>query len=251
MFRMAAWRTWVVFLTLSVGVAVLAARWLASPGSPESARASVAVAQAPANPVAEAHLTNPPVRSAPNSIVVGPAASSAANPPAPANPPGVTAAQWQQLTAEMQARADGPAELQRLAAYFEWSDLLRRFREARAGGDGAAELARPVDQGLDERLRQRELSAAEALRVKGAILEATVADATERQQQLKQWAATRIPSATATAAADPRQPQFDRSQAAIVSAWSAQPVALRDPAALARQLDALRSQTFTRTGQSP
>lgn len=152
----------------------------------------------------------------------------------------------------MQARAGGPAELQRLAAYFEWSDQLRRFREARAGGGPAAELARPLAQGLDERFQQRELSAAEALRVKGAILEATVADATERQQQLQQWAAAAIGPMTTTpaaVAADPRQPQFDRSQAAIVAAWSAQPAALRDPAALTRQLDALRTQTFTRTGQ--
>ena len=100
--------------------------------------------------------------------------------------------------------------------------MLRRFREARAGGGSAAELARPLDQGLDER---------------------------QRQQQLKQWAATMIPSTTATAAVDPRQPQFDRGQAAIVAAWSAQPASLRDPAVLARQLDALRAQTFTRTGQ--
>jgi len=249
MFCMAAWRTWVVVLTLSAGVAMLAAFRIGMSATPESVTAAVAAAQVPAKALAAAQITDPSARSATNVTTVGPAASSAPNPLAAAIPPGVTAAQWQQLTAEMQARADGPAELQRLAAYFEWSDLLRRFREARAGGGSAAELARPLDQGLDERLRQRELSAAEALRVKGAILETSVADATERQQQLKQWAATMIPSTTATAAVDPRQPQFDRGQAAIVAAWSAQPASLRDPAVLARQLDALRAQTFTRTGQ--
>ncbi len=205
--------------------------------------------------MADALIADPSARSAANVA----AASSAAIPLAPALPPGVSAAQWHQLTVEMQGRADGPAELQRLAAYFEWSDLLRRFREARATGSGSAgqvqELVQPLAQGLDERLRQRELSAPEALRVKGAILEATVTDPAERRQQLQQWAGAAIgpmtPTAatTSTASADPRQPQFDRSQAAIVAAWSAQPAALRDPAALARQLDALRTQTFTRTGQ--
>lgn len=212
--------------------------------------------------MAEAPSADPSARSAAHVTAVAAvdavaaAASSAANPLAPAIPPGVTVAQWQQLTAEMQARAEGPAELRRLAAYFEWSDLLRQFREARAGagaGGTAGQLQALVQalaQGLDERLRQRELSAAEALRVKGAILEATVTDPVERQQQLRQWAAAVIGPATDTApaAADPRQPLFERSQAAVVAAWSAQPAALRDPTVLARQLDALRTQTFTRTG---
>ena len=118
------------------------------------------------------------------------------------------------------------------------ADAPRADRSARADG-------------LDERLRQRELSAAEALRVKGAILEATVTDPAERQQQLQQRADAvmgPVTTITTTATADPRQPRFDRSQAAIVAAWSSQPAALRDCAALARQLDALRTQTFTRTG---
>jgi len=233
---------------------MLAAFRIGMSATPESVTAAVAAAQVPAKALAAAQITDPSARSATNVTTVGPAASSAPNPLAAAIPPGVTAAQWQQLTAEMQARADGPAELQRLAAYFEWSDLLRRFREARAGGSSAVELARALDQGLAGRLRQRELSAAEALRVKGAILEATVAEPAERQQQLQQWATAVIgplTTTTATAAVDPRQPQFDRSQAAIVAAWSAQPASLRDPAVLTRQLDALRSHTFTRTGQSP
>jgi hypothetical protein len=118
------------------------------------------------------------------------------------------------------------------------ADAPRADRSARADG-------------LDVRLRQRELSTAEALRVKGAILEATVTDPAERQQQLQQRADAvmrPVTTITTTATADPRQPRFDRSQAAIVAAWSSQPAALRDCAALARQLDALRTQTFTRTG---
>lgn len=249
---MATWRTWVVVLTLSAGAAVLAAFWIEGTATPESATASSAVAQVPAKTIAEAHLTVPSARSAANVTTLGPAASSATKPQKPAIPPGIAAAQWQQLTAEMQARPDGPAELQRLAAYFEWSDLLRRFRADRAGGNGTTGVVLPLEQGLDERLRQRELSAAEALRVKGAILEATVADPAERRYQLQQWAAAVIGPLTTTlaiASADPRQPRFERNQAAIVAAWSAQPASLRDPAVLARELDALRAQTFTRTGQ--
>jgi hypothetical protein len=163
-------------------------------------------------------------------------------------PPGVTPEQWSQIEGEMQHRADGPAELRRMAGFLVWSDGLRRFREARNAGVGAAELAplaQELDDGLSERLRQRELSAAEARQVKSAILETTVADPAQRSALLRQWADAEF----AAPVPDPRQAAFERRQATVAAAWSAQPAAGRDPAALARDLDALRSQSFSHSGR--
>jgi hypothetical protein len=159
-------------------------------------------------------------------------------------PVGVSAEQWNAVVAALRGRPDRPAELRRLAGYFEWSDALRRFRDARASGASAAELlplAQALDGGLPERLRQAELSAAEARQVKTAILEVTLADPSMRAQRLQQWAAATF----APAAPDPRQAEFERRQSEIVAAWSARPAASRDSAALTRELDGLRQQTFS------
>jgi hypothetical protein len=42
----------------------------------------------------------------------------------------------------------------------------------------------------------------------------------------------------------PAEREFQQRQAAVVAAWQAQPAAQRDPAALQRQLEALRRQHF-------
>jgi hypothetical protein len=159
-------------------------------------------------------------------------------------PPGISSEQWETLRTETLARPDGPAELRRLAAYLGWSDALRRFREARQAGAGAAELlplAQAVDDGLPERLRQAELSAAEARQIKSAVFEVMVPDEAVRAERLEQWAGAEF----AATAADPRQSAFERRQGEIVAAWSAQPPASRDSAALERDLDALRRQSFS------
>jgi len=68
-----------------------------------------------------------------------------------------------------------------------------------------------------------------------------VADDAERSERLRQWAAAELAPA---AAPDPRQVAFERRQVEIVSAWSALPPAARDRAALERELEALRQQSF-------
>lgn len=158
-------------------------------------------------------------------------------------PPGLSRDQWTALRAETLARADGPAELQRLSAYLGWSDTLRRFREARRGADALAAraLAERVDQGLEARLRESEISAAEARQIKSAVLEVTQPDEAVRAEQLQQWATATFTTTTP----DPRQAAFAQRQSAIVAAWSGLPAAERDRAALERQLDALRRQSFS------
>jgi len=156
-------------------------------------------------------------------------------------PPGVNAAQWARIGAELLARPGGAAELQRLAGYLEWADALQRFRSARGTESPPADLARQVEAGLDERLRQREVSAAEAQRIKSAVLDITEPDAGSRERKLRAWAVATLPPP----AVDAREAPFQQRQAEIVTAWSARPPAARDPAALARELDALRLQVYS------
>jgi hypothetical protein len=211
-------------LALVAGGVLIMAGWGLAPGDQVAAVSTPASAGVPA---ASATVATP-------LSGIQAAATSAAV------PPGVTAAQWAQISSEIQAKAGGAMELQRLASYLTWSDALRQLREARLGGRLSVDLARLVDAGLDERVRQRELSAAEATRIKSVVLEATVQNPVEREQQLRQWAMALFPAAEV----DPRQAPFNQRQTAIVAAWSARPPQARDNAALARELDALRNQSF-------
>jgi len=228
-----------------VGAAlVLCGLWaltLAAPDQP--LRGGAAPQPAPAAR-AETALPSPAgLPTAAPAVAVAVAAAPATEPP-----PGVSRAQWAQIEAEAAQRADAPAELQRLRAYLEWSDALRRFRDARAAGARAAELAalaRSLDEGLAERIRQAELSAGEARQIKNAVLEVTVADEALRAEQLRRWAAAELAPAVP---ADPRQAAFERRQVEVVAAWSALPPAARDPAALERELEALRQQSFSTAG---
>lgn len=173
------------------------------------------------------------------------AAATATEPPRPS---GISPAQWDALRREMSQRPDGAAELQRLAGYLGFAHAAQQFRAQRqAGASGPAlqALARQIDEALPERLRQRELSAAEASRLKAAVLEVQVADATERARQLQQWQqAQREHLSRSAPGTDAREPEFLRRQAALVAAWQAQPPAQRNPQQLQQQLDALRLASF-------
>jgi hypothetical protein len=152
-------------------------------------------------------------------------------------PPGVDAVQWAHLQGELR---DRPAELRRVADYLVWSDALGRFRAARTSGadrSTLAALAGAVDAGLTDRLQNREVSAAEARSVKLALLDATVSDATQREERLAQWISERPAGAFTATTPDPRQAEFNRRQAALLATQ-------RDPQALARELDALRASVF-------
>lgn len=167
---------------------------------------------------------------------IAPATASAAP------PPGVTPEQWAVLLAELQGRPDAAAETDRLRAYFAWSDAVQRWRGARH--DPA--LAGAVDAGLHDRLARREVSAAEARLLKAALLETLEPDPARRPAALQAFDA----GLPATAGPDAHQRQFQQRQAALVAAWQARPAAERDPAALARQLEALRRIHFAQNPAS-
>lgn len=152
-------------------------------------------------------------------------------------PPGLSAERWAAVEAELRLRPDGAAERQRLRAYLTWSDDLRRWRLNPADAD----LARAVEAGLPDRLAQREVSAGEARQIQASLLETLEPDVARRAAALQAWEA-RVPAA---AGPDPRQRAFQQQQAALVAAWQARPVADRDPAVLARQIEQLRRVHFS------
>lgn len=188
-----------------------------------------------------------PLAAVPSVTVPPPAEVAAAAPP-----PGVSADDWRKLQAELAQRPD---ELQRLNDYFVFADQAQRFRalDRPAPGQPAAHaerlaLARALDAGLDQRLRQREVNAAEARLIKIAVLDVLVDGDAPRRQALAAWEAdvaqAASPLAAETAAAS--NAQFQRRQAEIVAAWSATPADQRDPRELERRLDALRVEHFAR-----
>jgi hypothetical protein len=185
---------------------------------------------------------------APPTLAAAPAALQSALPPATQTespPPGVSAQDWRTLQHELAQR---PEELRRVADYFVFADQVQRFRAL--GNTPAAErraLARLIDDGLDQRLRQREVNAAEARLIKIAVLDVLVEADGPRRQALAVWEAGvgSAPRPIDVASAAARNTEFQRRQAAILAAWSATPPEQRDPRALEAELDSLRRSSFT------
>lgn len=229
-------RLWIAGSVLAAGAGIVVANWPA----PEAGERSVTSRQPTV--VAQQALPLPTAVPATPATPATPAPSDAAAPLPATMPPGVSAEQWAALRAEF---AERPAELRRLAEHLTFADELDRFRSDRAGGRSGEQLAlaRSIDAGLAERLRARELSAAEARLIKIAVLEVLVEDERERHDALGQWEATLAPSAL-----DPERSaalaDFQRRQANIVAAWRALPPDRRDAHALERELQALRVSSF-------
>jgi hypothetical protein len=200
----------------------------------------------PAVPVAALQ----PAASPPAAAVPAFTAAASASPDS-ATPPGVTPAQWAQLQAELAGRADGPAELQRLASYFAFADASQRFRRLRREQPASPELvtlARQLDGTLAERLQRQELSAPEARMLKVALLEVLLSDPVQRERELQAWQASfQRPAAAADAAA--RDAEFLRRQSELVAAWQARPPAQRNPRELEQQIEALRRTSYPTPGQ--
>lgn len=227
-------RLWAVggVLASAAGIGIAIGRALTTEEQPAAGNRPTAAAR-PAAPTLPAPADPP-----------APAASPTPTPPAlAAVPPGVSAEQWAALRAEYAAR---PAELRRLADHFAFADQLDRFRAGRAAGRSAGQLAlaQSLDAGLDERLRARELGAAEARLIKIAVLEVLLDGEAQRQAALERWEASLAPPVPDPARVA-AEAEFQRRQAALVAAWRAAPPSQRDPRALERDLQALRVSVFT------
>jgi hypothetical protein len=181
----------------------------------------------------------PSARAASPELPESPDAAATAK-PAPLPDPTV----WAALQSELAGRPD---ELARIADYLGWRDRLQRFMLA--SGVERRSLAASLDAEIDRHLRQRELSAAEALQVKTALLESLIDDPDARHDALSRWQGAAAP-ANPGAPGDTER-RFAERQAAVVAAWRAQPPAQRNAQELERQLDTLRRGQFDSPTPTP
>lgn len=112
--------------------------------------------------------------------------------------PGLSLAELQELKAQLDGSANPNDEAGRMAQEMLFNDAaLRLAWLLRSGGAPAAELhglAKLVDQALDAQLARGHVTPAQALQHKAAVLQATVADAAQRQQLLQQWHLAKVPA---------------------------------------------------------
>lgn len=219
-----------------------------TPAPPSAAPPAHAAAGPGVAPVAALQPPGPAVRPAPT-----PPAADADTPPE-----GLSAEQWRELRATLADHPQREAETARIVAYLQFAARWQQFVERRSAGAGVAELkpiALALDQGLEARVRQRELGGAEARNVKSALLAVLEPDAAARERRLRDWLAgieaaqrgapaSQAAQAAQQAAEDAQGREFARRQAEIVAAWRALPPERRDAAQLEADLEALRRSVF-------
>lgn len=172
-------------------------------------------------------------------VAAGPATAAT-----PAWASGLTAQQRQQLQDALRDHPDREAELQRVSHYMAYMQTMEQFRQRQAQGAPKAELqalARQLDAGLEQRLQQREMSAAEAHLLKARLLDTLLPDDTQRAAALAQWREQHAPR---PAPPDAREARYRAQESALVAAWQAQPPAQRDLKQLQAQLETLRQSVF-------
>jgi hypothetical protein len=211
-----------------------------APSPPSSAAADTTEA-GPATPASRAPAAAPAATAA-----IVPRPGDAADTDIPA---GLTPEQYRELRATLADHPQRGVEIARVAAYLQFTAQWQAFLQRRATGaidDDLRALARTLDDGLGERLAQREMTAGEAAFVKAALLDVLQPDAAARDAALKAWRAEADAAARAAAPPpDAREAEFARRQAALVAAWQALPPAQRDAQRLEAELEALRQSVFT------
>ncbi len=213
------------------------ARGLASWADAASSPAPRAVARSvhpPAGPAA-----TPDALLATATTAAGRAASS---------PAGLTASQWQAISARIDPGPGHDAEMARIGALLEDQRRVARLRDLRDATDPASvaerrALAVQLDAGLEGHLALREITGPEAVQLKTAVLADLAPDPAQRAQRLQAWQQA-WSGAHPPAVADPRVADYQRQEAAVVADWQSRPAAQRDPAELARRLQRLQVAVF-------
>jgi hypothetical protein len=160
-------------------------------------------------------------------------------------PGGLGASQWQTISDRIEPGPEHDRELARIGNLMEFEHSVERLRDLRgdpAAADERRRLAREIDAGIEAHLALRETTGAEAVLLKSAVLDETVADPAQRAAQLEafrqQLASANPPER------DPRVADYLRQEAAIVADWQSHPASQRDPVALARRLQQLQVAVF-------
>jgi hypothetical protein len=244
-----------VAAAITIGVLLAAWWWFSGPEEPPPPSAEVLAerkladlssqTQRPASPFAAGAAASEPEPSAAEA-----AASAAALAAIGTVPKGMSAEQWRDLQLALKDHPDRDAELKRVAQYLAYKDLFERFQAAReqhAGTPALKALAQQLDDGLNARLANAEMTAAEATAIKTTLLDQLEPDAKRRAQRLDQWMRQQAQQGVATVNARDaqREAQYKREEAEILAAWRDLPAAQRDPQQLEVQLDALRRRIFT------
>lgn len=223
-----------VALATATSVALVAA-WALWPAQAPALHASPATAPLPASATPALAASPPLPAPAPGPGREAPAAAHG-------TPRGMTAGQWQALQSTLAGHPQREAEIARVVGYMAFADDVRRLQAAPPGPDAEA-LARGVDAALPLHLARREVSAAEAMRIRQLVLQRLEPDAARQREGLERWRQEHL-ARSPDAAADPREAAFLQQQAAVVAAWQAQPEPQRTAQSLESSLEALRRSHF-------
>jgi hypothetical protein len=211
-----------------------------------------------------------PARPAPGVVVAAraaqapPAASTSRAKAAPeatpprAEAPLLDAQQWAQLQQSLADHPQADAEAARIIELLAYQRSVQQFRAERLASSGAssptlAALARRIDEGLDARIANGEVSGPEAQRLKAALLEVLEPDASRRAEALTAWRRDQL--AAHPPQTDPRDAQLLQAQQVLVARWRRDAPAGAAPDALVAQLEALRQRIYaspsTNQGKTP
>lgn len=225
--------SWLI-VAMALGIAALLLEWrLASAG---------AIAAATAWPSAGSTVATAP-RASSGAISLRPSTAVAAR--IDAIPGGLTPDQWQTLQQRVEPGPLHDRELARIVDFLEFQRRVVSLRESRGDAQAAGKrrlLASQIDAGIAAHLALHEISGAEAMLLKTAVLDETEPDVARRAQRLTDWALAWTHQHPPED--DPRVAEYQRQEAAAVAAWQSGPMSQRDPARLARQLQQLQSAVF-------
>lgn len=159
-------------------------------------------------------------------------------------PRGLTAAQWQVLQDSLKDHPQAAQELARIAEFFGSKADFDAFDAIRAQDPNdrrLAAMARGLLPKVDLHLQRGELTGGDAMALRAELLQHTEPDETRRAEEMAQWRARQAALVPAAAAPDPGFVAYRRAEEQRVAQYKALPESQRDPAALARQVQALRN----------
>ena len=200
-----------------------------------------------------------PTAQGPSAASTGSAARAVARPEAPrAEVPLLDAQQWAQLQQSLASHPQADAEAARIIELLAYQRSVQQFRAERLAGAGASDptlvaLARRIDEGLDARIANGEVSGPEAQRLKAALLEVLEPDASRRAEALAAWRQAQLTAHPPQT--DPRDAQLLQAQQVLVARWRREAPAGAAPDALVAQLEELRQRIYaspsTNQGKTP
>lgn len=227
-------RTW--FLALVIGAAAGAGVWwwqARNVGPDEGVKP-----QAAAKTAAPARSSEPTVDSA---LLVPPSVGQ------DGRPSDFEPEEWAALKDAMAQTPNPRAELERVVKYLRFQKAFEQWQSLQEGPDVATrrKLAEKLLQQVPERLAQAEVTYGEAAMLQAALLADIEPNEGLRQQRIEQ-AQAQLKAASPQSSPEEQErerrlrDEYERQQNVIVRAYQAQPENQRDPARLARDLDAAR-----------